>query len=971
MRFEVLGPLRVTVGDETIALGSPQQQKLLALLLASPNRVISTDRLIDEMWGDAPPSTARHLVQDYVWRLRHLVGEVDGLPIDREGSGYAIRLNAEELDALRLAAAVDEAHQLRDHNVAAAERLLRDATGMWRGKPFGDLGDESSSLRTEAVRLEELYLRGMADCIDVGMELGRHQDLVGELEALTEHHPYRERFWEQLMLGLYRSGRQAEALRAYQTLRRTIGEDLGIEPGPSLEELEGRILLHDPELLWEPPPPPSNLPTRLTSFVGRTEEIAEVAKLLDTSRLVTLTGPGGIGKTRLAIEVADRVLFRFPGGVWWIDLAALTDPDLVVAEAAKTLGVSLQPETPLIESIARSLAHREALLVVDNCEHLSSAVGDMVGSVLRGAGRVRILATSRSPMHVPGEALWAVPSLGMPLSDEMDVGDLPLSDAVRLFAERGAGVDSTFRLTEENARAVVEVCRRLDGMPLAIEMAAARLRVLSPAQIGLSLSDRFALLTRSESDAALRHETLEAALDWSYDLLEPEFRPVFDRLSVFAAAFDLEAADAVGCRNTENPRILDAVAELVDASMVTTVSGEPMVRYRLLETLREYGTRRLDARGNADESREAHADYFLGLAVQARETIGTPGFATWMPRLEVSYDDIRQALDWSLSHHPRAWTLRVAPTLYHYWFRNGDTREAGRWGNRMLRGDEDVPGPLVAAAHLSASFSATILGSHEEAQTHIEEAIRLYRETGDRRGLVTALFGKGNVALRVGDFDTVKECSNEALAVCDESGDHWGRAGPLSMLGFAHFIGGGSLEEARRLAEEALTLYRELGDTGSQIVMTPLSGIALKQGDLGAAERYAVDTAAIAAGTGWEATALVNLAEVLLAKGDVEGAEATLRRGLVRALDAGLENWFRIALRDLARVAVLNDEPQQAARLIGASRRNMPQYGLDPTIYESVETECRKTLDESAYTGCTEEGYRSTHEQLLNMALHP
>ncbi len=254
MRFEVLGPMRVTVNADSLALGSPQQQKVLALLLASPNQVVSTDRLVDEVWGDEPPDSARHLVQDYIWRFRRLLGEVeDGLRIDRQGSGYTIAVSPNELDALQLARAVDEAEQLIGRDAATAERLLSEATGMWRGRPFGDLSDECPTLHMDAVRLEELYLLAVEMCIDAGISRGRHQHLIGELEVLTEQHPYRERFWEQLMLALYRSGRQAEALGIYRTLRETLGEGLGIEPGPTAEELERQILFHDPDLLLVPP----------------------------------------------------------------------------------------------------------------------------------------------------------------------------------------------------------------------------------------------------------------------------------------------------------------------------------------------------------------------------------------------------------------------------------------------------------------------------------------------------------------------------------------------------------------------------------------------------------------------------------------------------------------------------------------------------------------------------------------------
>ena len=703
----------------------------------------------------------------------------------------------------------------------------------------------------------------------------------------------------------------------------------------------------------------------MTSFIGRTEEIAEIAKLLDVSRLVTLTGPGGIGKTRLATEVAERVLFDYPDGAWWIDLAPVTDSDTVIAGLADTLGVTAQPDTPLIESVTRSLVHRESLLVVDNCEHLAPTTAEVIGQVLRGAGGVRVLATSRVPLRVPGEVLWPVPALSVPLTDDISVADVRLADAVNLFVERGTAVERTFSLSEGNVDAAVDICRRLDGIPLAIEMAAARLRVLTPAQISASLDDRFAVLARGEPDSDPRHATLQAALDWSYDLLDSKLQRIFDRLTVFAGAFDLEAAQAVALHNGEAIPVLDAVAHLVEASMLTTVSGQLQVRYRLLETVREYGARHLAARGDEDDVRESHADYFLGLAEQAGEEIVTPGFTAWISRLEGWYEDLQAALAWSLARHPRAQTLRVAPTMYHFWFRTGNARDVDRWSGPMLEDAEQAPAQLLAAAHLCAAFAATIRGGQEESEAHIDEAVRLYRESGDRPGLVTALFGRGSIALRIGDFDTVAKCSEEALALCDEIGDRWGKAGHLANLSFVHFIGGGSLDEARRLAEEALVLYRELGDVGSQVVMIPLSAIALKQGDLQAAERFATDTAAIGAGTGWEASALVNLAEVLFAKEDVDGAEATLRRGVVRAIDTGLENWFRIGLRDLARVAVVKDEPRRAALLLGASRRNMPHYGLDPAIYESVETECRKSLDEDAFSKATDDGYHMNHEQLL------
>ncbi len=344
MRFHVLGPLRVDVDDRAVPLGSRQQQILLALLCTAPNSPIHPDRLIDEIWGDTPPPSAHHLIQVYVSRLRKLLVAADDQPrIIREPAGYLLRVEIGEMDAHELISLAAAARDLADDDHSAAWNALGQAAGLWRGPPFGNLADESDLLRTHAKALTDTYLSAIEDRIDAGLGLGYHQNLVVELERLTAEHPYRERLWQQLMLALYRSGRQVDALRTFQSLRETLGEDLGINPGPESNDLERAILLHDPDLLWEPPQPPSNLPASLTSFVGRTVEIAEVTKLIDTARLVTLTGPGGIGKTRLALEAAKRVRHRFEDGLWWIDLAPLRPGDEVVAEVARVLGVAAQP----------------------------------------------------------------------------------------------------------------------------------------------------------------------------------------------------------------------------------------------------------------------------------------------------------------------------------------------------------------------------------------------------------------------------------------------------------------------------------------------------------------------------------------------------------------------------------------------------------------------------------------------------
>jgi predicted ATPase/DNA-binding SARP family transcriptional activator len=969
MHFQLLGPFRVTVGDQPLKLGSPQQQKLLAILCALPNENVSADRLVDELWGESPPPSAHHLIQVYVSRLRKTLGTHSAeVHIDRHGTGYALHVDPEQVDAARMEALATRARDLDEEAVDAKTRLLLEATEMWVGPPFGDLKDESITLQSESTRLTELYVGLLEERIRIDLNAGRHQRVLDELKRLTSEYPYREAIWELWMLALYRSGRQAEALRAYQALQRTLGEDLGIVPSPSAAELENRILLQDPGLLWEPPPPSSNAPTALTSFVGRGSELAEISKLLDVHRLVTLTGPGGIGKTRLAAEVSHRTLLRFPDGVWWIDLAPITDETMIATEVARTLGVSAQPGKSVKESVVDSLVRREALLVFDNCEHVVTGVAGLASAVLATASRIRILATSRTPLHLSGEALWVVPALALPTSSSPAVAELPHSDAIRLFVERGAAVDARFSLGSKTGEHVVDICRRLDGMPLAIEMAAARLRVLTTAEIAEALNDRFALLKATQHDVSDRHETLQTMVDWSYQLLPQEIQPAFARLAVFAGAFDLEGATAIALGGGE-PTPLEAMTALVEASLVTRVDDSDSAgRYRLLETLREYGRRLLAERGRLDAVRDAHATYFLELVASADDQIGKPGFVDWMKRFQESYDDIQQALDWSVDRDLPSLALRVTPVLQHYWYRTGDAREANRWGRRLTDHRELEPASQVAAAHTALSFSATILVDPPTAIEHADRAVALLAADDDRRGYATALFGRANVALMVGDFETLCRTSAQCLEVCDEIEYSWGKAGALAALSFAEFFGGGSLSRARALAEQAVPIFRNLGDIASQTVLNPISAIALQQGELAIAERHARETASIAQESSWEATALVNLAEVHLAKGEPDLAVATLQRAINRALDTGLENWFRMALRGLAQAATQRDRPRRAARLAGASRRNMPHWGLNPAIYAGIEEACLETLDQTTFADLSDEGFAMGLEQLVELA---
>ena len=539
LEFRLLGPLEVLAGGDRVPVPGAKERSLLALLLLHAGRVVSADRLLAELWGERLPEDPANALQTRVAKLRRALGQAGarGLLASRR-PGYVLEVAPEQVDVHRFERLLAEAR--RTAVTAGASGRFEEALALWRGPALADFANEGFA-QAEIGRLEELRLVAVEGRLDTELAAGNHAELVGELEALAAAHPLRERFRAQLMVAMYRSGRQADALAAYRAARAVLAGELGIDPSPELRQLEQAILVQDPSLAAPEPlaGPAGNLPSRLTSFVGRRADLERVQRLLAGRRLVTLTGPGGVGKTSLALAAAAAA-GRHRGGVWLVELASLADPSLVATVVAGALelrdtlgGVAGQAPLPPLERLVQFAQEGDRLLVLDNCEHLVQACAELAETLLRAAPGLRILATSRERLGVPGEALWPVAPLELPgeaLSPEALAG----FDVVRLFLDRAAAVRPGFALDAATAPAVARICRRLDGLPLAVELAAARVRSLPVTEIAARLDDRLALLTGGPRTAASRQQALRATLDWSYRLLAEPERRLFSRLAVFA-----------------------------------------------------------------------------------------------------------------------------------------------------------------------------------------------------------------------------------------------------------------------------------------------------------------------------------------------------------------------------------------------------------------------------------------------------
>ena len=967
MEIRVLGPVEVVVEEHVRTIPGSGERELLALLALSAGRVLPVPALVDSLWAEDLPANPGNALQVRVSKLRralNAVGASSALIVTRP-PGYLLDIEPRQVDALRFTELVAQARAAVSGDPSTAAERYRDALSSWHGEALSEFA-ETGWAGTEAARLTELQLAAHEELIDLELAAGRHSDVLGELKALTAAHPLRERLQGRLMLALYRAGRQAEALAAYQRARAVLDAELGLEPSEELRALERAILQQRPDLraparaapVRPRPSRARRFPPRLTSFLGRDEDEARVGALLRAHRLVTVTGPGGVGKTSLAVEVARAAEDDFADGVGFVRLAGVAEEAEVPMAALSALDVRDVPTATAEEQVLGHLRDREVLLLLDNCEHLADACAVLAERLLESCPRLRLLATSREPLAARGEVQAFLEPLPVPPTGAARA-DVETSAAVRLLAERAQSASPDFRLGDDNIAAVAEICRQLDGIPLALELAAARVSALPVTELANRMGDRFAILTAGPRTAEARQRTLRATVDWSYQLLSEPERVLLRRLSVFRGAWTLEAVQSVAAGDgLDAAAVVDTLARLVDRSLVV-VERDAGPRYHLLETVREYARERL---AEADESEligRAHVRYLTELAERAEQELRGGGQSRWLARLSRERDDIEAALAWCTAHadaEPDA-GLRLVGALGWYWY-FATRPDGGRRVAAMLAAApagspasraralqalavaarpgacivHPAPGCAAAAAEsrtlfvqlgdeFRAALSTTLLavegiGGDDAASAFdlLAEADREFRRVDDAWCSALVQFVQMELHAAAGQMADARSSGNRALAVFRRLGDQWGVSAIQFHLGVA-LHRSGHLGEALAMYEGALASGREVGPANTiQYALAGAGHVALQLGEAERAAHFFAESHAVARELGAEGNPRAAVGEGLLARAQGHLAEAHERLAVAQRMLAGQDEpeWSATTLIGLGHLAELSGDLDSA-----------------------------------------------------------
>jgi predicted ATPase/DNA-binding SARP family transcriptional activator len=924
VRYAILGPVELHDGERRLAVEGRRQTGLLVLLLLHANRAVMTEELIEAVWSDLPADGARKRLRMAIARLRETLALCTGTgeaALRTVAGGYTLDLREGDLDADVFESRVEEGRDaLVQGDAALASRTLADALALWRGPALADVAYEDWA-QPEIQRLEDMRLTAHEGRIDADLRLGRHAVLVGELEVLVGRHPTRERFVEQLMLALYRCGRQADALAAYRRTREGLVAQLGLEPGPGLQALHGEVLRQAPALELDARtaagrsanariPAPTSLPARRFDLLGRDGDARAAIELLrrDDVRLVTITGPGGVGKTTLAIEVAHQVAAELADGATFVNLSALTDPDAVADAVLHALGRAPEPGTTAKDSLCRLVAKREQILVLDNLEQLLAAA-PLLAELLESAPRLTLLATSRAALDLRAEHRYRLGPLALPGSSHPSA--VTAAPATALFIARAVARDPAFRLTMENAKALAEVCSRVDGLPLAIELAAARAGTQSPQEIASRLDSVLTSLGPASRDVPDRQRTMRATLDWSYGLLDGSQRSAFARLSVFAGGCTFEAAEFV------TSATLDVLERLVDHSVLTrSASPDGTTRLGMLEPVREYAAERLAERADAQATADRHSRYYLELAETVAPRLLAADQLAWQRRLDAEADNLEGALQRSHGVGDDEGVLRLATALREWW-RRGRASSGRAWAERGLAAAADLPDAVRADALTTVSLLSAQQGDIGHALDCGRQALELYEQTGRQRGKTIALVGIAVCHLLLGDQQAARAAADDAVRSASDLG-----AWPLGYALIAQAVTAPDPALAKPIAERADALLQQAGDARARAWLHGDLGYkALEHGALDDARHHIERSMVLAKQLDDDVHYTFDVEHMALwalETGDHVGSAAGLSEALARYFHFGIRRPICEALVALATIAAHAGEPARAAKLLGA-----------------------------------------------------
>jgi predicted ATPase/DNA-binding SARP family transcriptional activator len=999
LHIHLLGDFRLSRDDEPVnTVTAPRLHALLAYLLLHRDAPQPRHHLAFLLWPDTTEAQARTNLRQLLHGLKQALPQAD-LFVSTSATTVQwrpdapFRLDVAEFEqACALAEAAAQQSDLHTLRMA-----LEQASALYHGDLLPSCYDDW--ILPERERLRQALTEALERLLLLLESLGQPRAALAYGQHLLRHDPLREETYRSLMRLHAACGDRAGVRRVYQSCATVLERELAVEPSAATREVYEQLLKVDIQVQPVLPPQPSttNLPAQLTSFVGRAAEMTEVRGLLQTTRLLTLTGPGGTGKTRLALEVATKLLDDYPNGVWLVELAPLADPTLVAQTVAATLGVREQPGRTILDALLDYVRTKTLLLILDNCEHLIETCAQMADTMLRAAPGLKLVASSREPLGIAGETAYRVPSLTLPNPRQLhNLDTLAQNDCVHLFVDRAQAAYPPFRLTAKNAPAIAQIGLRLDGIPLAIELAAARTKVFPPEQIAARLDDRFRLLTGGSRTALERHQTLFALIEWSHHLLSEAERVLLRRLSVFAGGWSFEAAQMV-CAEGLSDEVLDLLAHLADKSLVVVEEQVEAVegRYRLLETIRQYAREKLLASGEAEQARDRHLDFFLRFAETAEPKLRSAEQIEWLERVETEHDNLRTALAWALESGKSDRALELAGALGYFWVLRGYLSESQRWLEDALALSEREQSKKVAAgkyipAHTEKARRAKALGAAgmpylaalnlKRARTMVEESLRLWRELGDKWWMAAVLEHAGLIMAMEGDIQTALVRLEEGVSLAREIEDPWPLATCLIRLGDE--LKATDAVAARRFLDEGVAIARRVGDKSVLSEgLRELGPLYFAEGNLTAAASVTEEALAEARAIGSIVQVFLPLLQLVLIsclQNDPSRAKGYCLELWALARETGAPLAAVFALLALGLVAIFGGEPGRGVRLLAAFEALLRQHGAkfltsaegDPfvLVYKQALDKAQAQLGPTAFEAAWAEGQQMTMEQALALA---